>query len=212
LTGIDPVAGAYLSRTDARHFAGTNRIENCRSLGSKLERVAIAAGNERRASPPLLGGDRGSEQIVSLVARRLGIRETACRHEFGQRIELLDQGVIKLASALVRRKFLVPIGGDLERVPGDQHGTWLLLAVEPQQQIGKAENGTGGPPAGPQYRLRQRMIGAVRKRISVDRQQGPTAGRRFLASRLRRALRAPAWNGPRILLPPPRGPPPHPRP
>jgi hypothetical protein len=46
-------------------------------------------------------------------------------------------------------KFLMPVGGDFQRIPCDEHGAWLLLAVEAQQQVRKAKNGTGRLPAVP---------------------------------------------------------------
>ena len=77
----------------------------------------------------------------------------------------------------------MPVGRDFERVPRDEHGARLLLAVEAQQAIRKAENGAGRLAAAPQDCLRQRVIGAVREGIAVDHQQRP-AGERLL----RRAL------------------------
>jgi hypothetical protein len=44
----------------------------------------------------------------------------------------------------------MPIGGHFKRIPSDKHGARLLLAVEPQQHIGKSEDGTGRFTATPQ--------------------------------------------------------------
>ena len=60
-------------------------------------------------------------------------------------------------------------------VPRDQHRARPFRPVEPQQHIGKAENGAGRLAAAPQDRFRQGVIGAVRERIAVDHQQRPAA-------------------------------------
>ena len=74
------------------------------------------------------------------------------------------------------------------------------LSVEPQQQVGEAEDGAGGPLAGAQDVLRQRMIGAVRERIAVDDQQRPALGRGFLGLGGRCAVRVAAWLASALLL------------
>src|SRR5262249_12622567 len=43
LPGIDAIALPHLRGTDARHFAGADRIEDCRSFRSELKGVAVAA-------------------------------------------------------------------------------------------------------------------------------------------------------------------------
>ena len=58
-------------------------------------------------------------------------------------MELLKQGIVELASTLVSGKFLMPVGRNFERIPRHKHGTRLLFAVEAQQNIGKAKDGTG---------------------------------------------------------------------
>ncbi len=60
--------------------------------------------DQRSAAAALLGGDRGGEEIIGLVARRLCVGEAAGGHEFRQRIELLEQSVVELAPALIGRK------------------------------------------------------------------------------------------------------------
>jgi hypothetical protein len=52
--------------------------------------------------------------------------------------------------------------------------------MEPQQEIGEAQDGTGRLAPAPEDRLRQRVIGAVREGIAVDDQEG-----RMLALRAR---------------------------
>ncbi len=87
--------------------------------------------------------------------------------------ELFDDVVVEFAAALIGSECYMPIGGLLVRIPADQHRARLLLAVEPQQQIGKAENSAGGPVALSADVLRQRVIGAMREEIAVDDEQRP---------------------------------------
>jgi hypothetical protein len=103
----------------------------------------------------------GSENVVGLITRRLCVLKAACSNEFRDEIELLNQRIVELASTLVSGKFLMPVGGDFQRIPCDEHGARLLFAVEAQQKVRKAKNGTGRLPAVPQNRLRQGMVGAM---------------------------------------------------
>ena len=82
LLGLDAVALAHLGRADARELAETPRT-GCRivvrGLG-ELEEVAVGGGDES-CSPPrfVLGGDGGGEEVVRLVAGRLGRRRSRRR-------------------------------------------------------------------------------------------------------------------------------------
>ena len=53
----------------------------------------------------------------------------------------------------------------------DQYRARLFLAIEPQQEVGEADNGAGRPVALSPDGLRQRVIGAMRKRVTVDHQK-----------------------------------------
>ena len=55
----------------------------------------------------------------------------------------------------------MPVGGDFQRIPCDEHGTRLLFAVKAQQKVRKAKNGPARLPAVPQNRLRQGVVGAM---------------------------------------------------
>jgi hypothetical protein len=118
-------------------------------------------------------GHRGSEEIVGLVARRLGEGKAARRHELRQDIELLDQFVIEIAAALIPREQLLPVGRAAERVPADQHGARPLAVVEPDQEIGETDDRPAALVAGAADRFRQRVIGAVREGVAVDDEQWP---------------------------------------
>ena len=88
------------------------------------------------------------------------------------------------------------IGRLLQRVPRDEHGARRLRLIEPQQEIGEAEDGAGRLAAAPEDRFRQRVIGAVGERIAVDDEQRPPARARSraalaaLAARRLRGVRA----------------------
>ena len=55
----------------------------------------------------------------------------------------------------------MPTVKGIERVPGDEHGTGLLFAVEAQQQVGKAKYGACRLAAAPQNRFRQGVVRAI---------------------------------------------------
>jgi hypothetical protein len=57
----------------------------------------------------------------------------------------------------------MPVGGDVQRVPGDKHRTRLFIAIEAEQHIGKAKDGTGGLTATPEDRFREGVIGTMCK-------------------------------------------------
>ena len=125
----------------------------------KVSRSPLAT----RTVPPAFSSFAAAagEKIIRLEARRFRILKAAGGDEFRQHLELLDQGVVEFATALIGRKLLMSIGWDFQRVPGDEHRARLLLAVETQQHIGEAENGTGWFAASPQDGFRQSVIGAV---------------------------------------------------
>src|SRR5262249_54944787 len=81
----------------------------------------------------------------------------------------------ELPAALIAGQALVPISRHFERVPGDQHGARLLGLVDPQQEIGEAEQRARRTLLARQDRLRQRVIGAPRERVAVDHRQRPAA-------------------------------------
>jgi hypothetical protein len=75
-----------------------------------------------------------------------------------QRIELLEQSVVEVPTALISGKSLVPIGGCSQRVPAHEHGTRPLSLVEAQQGIRKADDGAGAFATPPENGLRQAVI------------------------------------------------------
>jgi hypothetical protein len=115
---------------------------------------AVAARNEDSPAAFFFGVRGGSEKVVRLVTRRLCVLKAACCDKFRDEIELLNQRIVELASTLVSGKFLMPVGGDFQRIPCDEHGARLLFAVKAQQKVRKAKNGTGELSAAPQNRLR----------------------------------------------------------
>ena len=104
--------------------------KDCGAIGGELEGVTVSTGNENGSAPLFFGGGCGSEKVISLEARRLRILKAAApttRH-----IELLEQRIVELATTLITKKLLMPIGRNIKRIPGNQHRTRLLLAIKPQ--------------------------------------------------------------------------------
>ena len=67
-----------------------NGIEDRRVSRGELERVAIAAGHQHGTAAPLLGGGRGGEEIVGLVAGAPGVGKAAGGDEIRDERELLQ--------------------------------------------------------------------------------------------------------------------------
>ena len=67
-------------------------------LGGQLERVAVAARDQHRSAALRLGGCRGGEKIVGLVAGGLGVREAAGGDELRQGVELLEKRVDRICA------------------------------------------------------------------------------------------------------------------
>src|SRR5213078_1626761 len=99
--------------------------------------------------------------------------EAARCDEQRQRFKLLDQFVIELAPALIGREQFLPVGRRAYRVPADQNGAGVLGVIEPQQDVGKADDRPTAAVAAAADRLRQAMIGAMAERIAVYDEQGP---------------------------------------
>ena len=74
----------------------------------------------------LLRRDCSGEEVVGLVAGPLRGGEAHRVDEARQEVELLDERVVELASALIALERLVPVGGNEERVPADEDGARLL--------------------------------------------------------------------------------------
>jgi hypothetical protein len=81
---------------------------------------AVAARNEDSPAAFFFGVRGGSEKVVRLVTRRLCVLKAACCDKFRDEIELLNQRIVELASTLVSGKFLMPVGGDFQRIPCDE--------------------------------------------------------------------------------------------
>jgi len=113
LLWIDAVALPDLFGPDAGHFAGPYRVQDLCAVRGKLERIPIAARDQDGSAFAFLGGNHGGEKVVRLEAAGFRVRKPARRHELGQQLQLLDQGVVKLTAALIGRKLLVAFCGRL---------------------------------------------------------------------------------------------------
>src|SRR5262249_57284488 len=134
---------------------------------SELESTAVPTCNEDSPATLLFRCGSGRKKIIRFEARRFRILESAGGNQFRQHIELLEQGVVKFAAALVSWKFFVPISGDFQCVPGDKHGTRLLVAIEAEQHVGKAKDCTGGLIAKSCGRFWKGGVGKVHERIPL---------------------------------------------
>src|SRR5262249_40302090 len=144
LGGIDAIPRANLGGADTRHLASASGIKDGGMVRGELKRIAVAASNEDSAAALLFGCGSGREKIIRLKARRFRILKSTGGNKFRQHIELLEQGIVKFAAALVSGKFLMPVGGDVQCVPGDKHSARFLIAIEAEQHTGKAKDSTGG--------------------------------------------------------------------
>jgi len=142
------------------------------SFGGLLTQILAGRG----AAAPFFLHDRGSEEVVRFISRRLRGCEPAGRNELRHDIELVEQLGVEDAPALVAFQGAVPVGRRVECVPADEHGAGLFLRVEPQQEISEADDCAAALVAAPSDRFRQCMVGAVRKRVAIDDEQRPVHG------------------------------------
>ncbi len=126
---IDAISLAHLCRSDARDFPCAHGKKDCGPIGGELEGITVSTGNENGSAPLFFRGGSGGQKIIRLEARRLCILKTACRNKLGQYMELFDQRIVEFAGTLVFRKLFMPIGGNLKRVPRNQHRTRFFFAV-----------------------------------------------------------------------------------
>ena len=80
---------------------------------ASLVNVAVTARDKNRAAELFLLRGSGGKKIIRLEARHLRIVKAAGGNEFRQHQKLLEQGIVEFPSALISRKFLMPVGGDL---------------------------------------------------------------------------------------------------
>jgi hypothetical protein len=116
------------------------------------------------AAACLLRGDGRGEEVVRLVPGAFRSDEPEGRDELGQQVELLQDRVVELATALVARKELAAVGRNPDRVPSDQDRTRLLGLPEPDEHVREPDHCVQAD------RLRQRVVRAVRERVAVDRE------------------------------------------
>src|ERR1051325_7297531 len=163
LLGVDPVTLAHLVRADPRQLGdAANRLQDRRPFTRELERVAVRGGDERRAAALLLEHDRGREEGVRFITRRLGMGEPGRAAQLRQHLELLEERLVEDAPALVRLERLVAVGRVAERIPADQNRARLLRLPEPKEHVREADD------AAEPDRLRHPVVGRVRERISID--------------------------------------------
>jgi hypothetical protein len=127
----------------------------------------IVGDNNRAASFLFRGGRR--QEIIGLIAGRLGICKAASGEEVGQDVQLVDEFGIELPAALVVGKRAVAIRRLIQRIPSHQYRPRTLGLLEAQQKIGEPHDRAATPVAPPSNGLRQRMVGTMRKVIGPPR-------------------------------------------
>src|SRR5581483_7435880 len=137
----------------------------------ELERVSIGGGDDDRAAARFLLGGGGGQEVVGLVPGLLRRREAERAHELREELELLEDLRIEDATALVGGERLEPVGRLADTVPADEDGARPLRLPQPQEEVRKADERARRKPGCAPQRLRQRVVGAVRERVAVDREQ-----------------------------------------
>ena len=138
------------------------------AIRHELEGVAVRRGHERGPAGRLLGAGSCGEEVVRFVPRLLGRGEADRADEGREHVELLEQLTIEDATALVRRERRVPVRGDVERVPRDEHRARPLVLPQPQEHVREADERVAGAAVRSAHRLRERVVRAMRERVAVD--------------------------------------------
>src|SRR5262245_14467391 len=140
-------------------------------LRGELVGIAITARHQRRAAKLFLARHRCRQEIVGLVASPLGRGKTARLNEIGKDLELIDKFILEAAPRLIAVERLVAISGCIEAIPADQDRPRRFGAIEPQQEVGKAKDGTGAFVAASADRFRQGVVGPVCKRVTIHNEE-----------------------------------------
>jgi hypothetical protein len=96
------------------------------------------------------------------IRRRRRTRAGGLIYEFG----------VEFASALIVGKRPVPIGGLVQRVPGRQHRPGPFGVIEAEKKVCESQDGAATLVAPPSNGFWQCVVGAVRKRVAVDDEEG----------------------------------------
>ena len=111
-----------------------------------------------------------------------------------QDIKLLTELGIEVTPGLIIGECLVPIGRSLKRIPPNENGPRAFVFVETQQKIREADDGSGTLVASTSDRLRERVIGSMRKGIAVDHKQRPPHDRPSTSVRRWSHRITPSWS------------------
>jgi len=96
-----------------------------------LKGVAIAARHQHTSFASPLCGDRRSKKVIGFVTRCLGVGKPAGCDEVRESVQLFEQRIVEVPSALISRKLPMPVSQDIECVPGDEHGARAFGLIEP---------------------------------------------------------------------------------
>ena len=115
--------------------------------------------------------DRSREEVVGLVPVALRSGEPERAHELGQEIELLEELVVELATALVAVEQLVPVRRHVSVSQPTSDRARLFGLPQAHEEVREADERIARLPLGTAHRLRQRVVGAMRERVAVDDEQ-----------------------------------------
>ena len=173
LDGVDAVTLTHLGRSDSSHpAAAPDGLENRRALAGELERIAIGRRYERRPATQLLLCHSRGQEVVRLIARSLATDDSRGSDQSGQQVELLEDVVVELSTRLIALQQRVAVGRDKERVPCDDDGPRLLVEPQTYQHRHEADERVPRPAVASADRAGQRVIRAMRERVTVHGQQG----------------------------------------
>ena len=147
------------------------RLEDRHALARELVRVAVGGGDEHG---PVGRRGRGGQEVVGLVARRLRGGEPERTRELRQQVELLEEVGVELAPALVARELLVAVRRRRRASPSRRPPRAGCSVSQSRSSIVReADERARRAALGAADRLRHPVVGAVRERVAVDREQRP---------------------------------------
>src|SRR4029453_5346563 len=88
-------------------------------------------------------------------------------------VELVEQFLVEFAARLVAGEELMPVRGNEQCIPADEHCTRARGVPEPQEEVRKADERVRRLLVRAADRLWKRVVRAVRERVAVDHEQRP---------------------------------------
>src|SRR6202020_2527371 len=133
--------------------------------------ISIATCHQGEPACALLSGDRGCEKVVCFEPWGFGVCKSKGDDKFRQDIQLLNHVIVELAPALRGGKQLAALRRRVQAVPSNNNGARPLIAVEPQQKIGEADNGASRLAVAAANGFWQRVVRSMGEGVAVDDEQ-----------------------------------------